>query len=73
MFRKKRDLIANVDENKCRNCRYCVQICRHKALTCTVVQGKMTTFVNRPTDVLAAASVPKIVPNRLSRWLNVIV
>ncbi|MDR1783290.1 MAG: 4Fe-4S binding protein [Dysgonamonadaceae bacterium] len=63
-WKKKQDLIANVDEAKCRNCRYCVQICRHNALTCTVVQGKMTTFVNRPERCSGCAKCAKNCPEQ---------
>ncbi|MDR1813555.1 MAG: 4Fe-4S binding protein [Tannerella sp.] len=64
MFRKKRDLIAHVDENKCRNCRYCVWICRHKALMCAVVQGKMTTFVNSPDRCTGCGKCAKNCPEQ---------
>jgi len=46
--RKNAKLIANVIEGKCRNCNYCIHICRHKVFESTIIEEKKCTFVNRP-------------------------
>ncbi|WP_394802045.1 4Fe-4S dicluster domain-containing protein [Segatella cerevisiae] len=48
MFWKKSKLVANVDTNRCRNCKYCEWICRRRVLESHWISGKYTTFVNHP-------------------------
>lgn len=64
MFWKKKNLIADVIENKCDNCKRCVQICRHRALETAVVQQRIFTFVNYPERCTGCGKCVRICPNQ---------
>jgi NAD-dependent dihydropyrimidine dehydrogenase PreA subunit len=64
MFWKRKDLIANVIEDKCDNCKRCVEICRRRAMVMATVQNKTVTFVNRPEKCSGCGKCMKICPKQ---------
>lgn len=63
MFWKKNPLIADVLEEKCRNCGACVLICRRQALITAEVQGKTCTFVDDPHRCSGCGRCTLVCPN----------
>ncbi|MDR0560194.1 MAG: 4Fe-4S binding protein [Prevotellaceae bacterium] len=64
MFWKRKDLIANVIEDKCQNCEHCIRICRRRVLMTSMVNGKMATFVNRPDKCTGCGKCAMFCPEK---------
>jgi Pyruvate/2-oxoacid:ferredoxin oxidoreductase delta subunit len=64
MFWNKSNLIADVVEDKCCNCKICVGICRHRALVVAEIQGKTCTFVDEPERCTGCGKCVRVCPNR---------
>ncbi|MDR1763670.1 MAG: 4Fe-4S binding protein [Dysgonamonadaceae bacterium] len=63
-WNRKSKLLAKVIAEKCDNCRCCTRICKHHALICAEMQGKIITFVNRPENCTGCGKCVNICPNR---------
>lgn len=64
MFWRKSPLIADVIEEKCRNCGACVRSCRHRALVMAEVLGKKCTFIDDPRRCAGCGKCVIICPER---------
>ncbi|MDR1273268.1 MAG: 4Fe-4S binding protein [Odoribacteraceae bacterium] len=64
MFWRKSKFVADVIEERCRNCGDCVGVCRHGALVTAEIQGETRTFVDDPGRCTGCGKCARVCPGR---------